>query len=508
MSQKPRLSFWQIWNMSFGFLGIQFGFALQNSNVSRIFQTLGAEIDDIAILWIAAPVTGLLVQPIIGYLSDNTWNKFGRRRPYFTIGAIFATLAIFVMPNSPSLWIAAGMLWIMDASINVSMEPFRAFVGDMLPEDQTTSAFAMQSFFIGIGGVVASSLPWIMSNWLDVSNTAPSGVVPESVLYSFYIGGTVLLVTIMWTVYSTKEYPPEELEAYNHAEEKNLNQDFSNFEVHKSSAEFRNNGTLLTIIGIAITALVYWQTLAKELYILSFGVISFGIILHIAALLNSKERTSNGFYQVIEDLYHMPTTMKQLGTAQFLTWFSLFTMWIYTTAAVADYHYGTRDVTSAVYNEAADWVGILFATYSGFAALAAFTIPILAKKISRKIAHLINLSLGGVGLMSFVMIKDPAFLVIPMAGIGIAWASILSLPYSILIAAVPPRKIGVYMGIFNFFIVLPQILAATILGILMRNVFNDEPINAIIFAGICMICSGLLMLRVQDVNDRKLASHS
>lgn len=503
MKHKPQLKFWQIWNMSFGFLGIQFGFALQNSNVSRIFQTLGAEIDDIAILWIAAPVTGLLVQPIVGYLSDNTWNKFGRRRPYFTIGAIFTTLAIFIMPNSPSLWVAAGMLWMMDASINISMEPFRAFVGDMLPEEQTTQAFAMQSFFIGVGGVVASSLPWLMTNWLDVSNTAPEGVVPQSVLYSFYIGGTILFLAVMWTVHSTKEYSPELLKQYNEAEETKLNQDFSNFEEHKSSSEYRNVGLFWLTFGAILTAVINWQSLAKELYILSIGVTTFGLMLNLAAYLKSQEKTQNGFYQVIEDLFHMPTTMKQLGVAQFLTWFSLFTMWIYTTAAVADYHYGTRDVTSALYNEAADWVGILFATYSGFAALAAFTIPIIAKKSSRKFAHLINLFLGGLGLISFVFIQDPKFLIIPMIGVGIAWASILSLPYSILIAAVPAKKIGVYMGIFNFFIVLPQILAATILGLLMRTVFNDEPINAIIFAGICFIASGLLMLRVQDVNDRK-----
>ncbi len=503
MSQKPQLNFWQIWNMSFGFLGIQFGFALQNSNVSRIFQTLGAEIDDIAILWIAAPLTGFLVQPIVGDLSDNTWNKYGRRRPYFTIGAILTTLAIFVMPNSPTLWIAAGMLWIMDASINISMEPFRAFVGDMLPEEQTTKAFAMQSFFIGVGGVVASSLPWLMTNWLDVSNTAAEGVVPPSVLYSFYIGGTILFLAVMWTVYSTKEYSPEQLKEYNDAEEEKLNQDFSNFDEHKSSSEFRKMGLFWIVLGAIFTFILQSQSLAKELYILSLGIIVFGFLLIIAAALNTKGKTNNGFYQILEDLFHMPTTMKQLGLAQFLTWFSLFTMWIYTTAAVADYHYGTRDATSALYNDAADWVGILFATYSGFAALAAFTIPVFAKKTSRKFAHLVNLSLGGIGLISFVFIKDPVFLIIPMIGIGIAWASILSLPYSILIAAVPPRKIGVYMGIFNFFIVLPQILAATILGLLMRTVFNDEPINAIIFAGICFIASGLLMLRVQDVEDRK-----
>ena len=194
MKNKPTLGFWQIWNMCFGFMGIQFGFALQNANVSRIFQTLGAEVDDIPILWIAAPLTGLIVQPIIGYMSDRTWTGLGRRRPYFLGGAILASAALIFMPNSPTLWIAAGMLWIMDASINISMEPFRAFVGDNLPEKQRTTGFAMQTFFIGVGAVVASALPWVLTNWLSIANEAPPGVIPDSVKISFYVGGIAFLL--------------------------------------------------------------------------------------------------------------------------------------------------------------------------------------------------------------------------------------------------------------------------------------------------------------------------
>ncbi len=504
MTTKPRLSFWQIWNMSFGFLGIQFGFALQNSNVSRIFQTLGAEIDEIAILWIAAPLTGLIVQPIVGYMSDNTWTKRGgRRRPYFTYGAIFTTLAIFIMPNSPALWIAAGMLWIMDASINVSMEPFRAFVGDMLDDEQSTTAFAMQSFFIGVGGVVASSLPWLMTNWMGISNVAAEGVVPQSVLYSFYIGGTVLFLAVMWTVFSTKEYSPEQLEEFNKTADKDLGHDFTEDQIVKTASDYRKGGVVWIILGLITTGIIYSQTFDKQLYILTMGSIAFGIIQIIGATLKDKGHTNNGFYEVLDDLFHMPKTMKQLGFAQFLTWFSLFTMWIYTTPAVADYHYGTTDVTSALYNDAADYVGILFASYSGFAALAAFTIPVFVRKTNRKFAHMINMFIGGAGLISFLIVKDPAWLVLSMACVGFAWASVLSIPYAILIAAVPSKKIGVYMGIFNFFIVLPQILAASILGVLLRTIFDGQPIYAVTFAGFCMFVSGLMMMRVDDVADRK-----
>ena len=434
MNTKPPLSLSTIWNMCFGFLGIQFGFALQNGNVSRIFQTLGAAIDDIPILWIAAPVTGLLVQPIIGYFSDRTWNKLGRRRPYFLLGAVLSTVALFVMPNSPTLWIAAITLWLMDASFNISMEPFRAFVGDMLPEEQRTKGFAMQSFFIGIGAVVASALPWAMTNWWGISNTAAEGIIPNSVLYSFYAGGAVLFLSVLWTVVSTKEYSPEQLRAFEAAENK-----------------------------------------AKE-----------------------PEEETRGISQIVVDFKNMPDTMKQLALVQFFSWTALFSMWIYTTPAVTAFHYGTRDATSVLYNEGADWVGILFATYNGFAALAAIAIPFIARATSRRASHMINLTLGGFGLISFVFIKDPNLLLISMIGVGIAWASILSMPYAILSGSLPAEKMGVYMGIFNFFIVIPQILAAAILGFVVKIFFGGEAIYALAFGGVCMIIAGLCTLKVKD----------
>lgn len=496
MSTKPRLSFWQIWNMSFGFLGIQFGFALQNANVSRIFQTLGAHIDDIAILWIAAPVTGLIVQPIIGYMSDNTWNKMGRRRPYFMVGAILATLSLFVMPNAPYLWIAAGVLWIMDASFNISMEPFRAFVGDMLPEEQTTKAFAMQSFFIGVGGVVASALPWIMSNWIGISNVSEDGVIPDSVLYAFYTGGVILFLSVFWTVYSTKEYSPEQMAEFNSSDQKEISN--INKQNGRKQKQYLTGAFIWLSIGMILTIIIYYQQLEKQLYILSGGIIAFAFLQWIAELLQKQDKMENGFYQVIEDLFQMPKIMKQLSVVQFLTWFSLFTMWIYSTAAVADFHYGTRDTSSFAYNQAGDWVGILFSTYSGFAALAAFVIPFLAGKLNRRVTHFISLCCGGIGLISFYFIHDPRFLIVSMVGVGIAWASILSVPYAILVSAVPQQKIGVYMGIFNFFIVIPQILAASVLGVLMRHLFYDQPIFAIVFGGVCMIIAGVGMLFVDS----------
>jgi maltose/moltooligosaccharide transporter len=435
MNKKPRLGFSSIWNMCFGFMGIQFGFALQNGNVSRIFQTLGAAIDDIPILWIAAPVTGLLVQPIIGYFSDRTWNAFGRRRPYFFWGAVLSTLSLIIMPNSPALWVAALTLWLMDASFNVSMEPFRAFVGDMLPEEQRTTGFAMQSFFIGIGAVVASALPYAMSNWWGISNTAAAGVIPDSVLYSFYAGGVVLFLSVMWTVFSTKEYSPEQLRAFEQAENK--------------------------------------QPAPAETEV-------------------------SGIQQIIRDFKNMPGTMKQLATVQFFSWLALFSMWIYSTPAVTAFHFGSTDPTSALYNEGADWVGILFATYNGFAAIAAIASPLLARKTSRRMCHMMNLCIGGLGLISFLFISEPTQLVFSMVAVGIAWASILSMPYAILSGSLPAEKMGVYMGIFNFFIVIPQILAAAILGFVVKTVFGGEAIYALVFGGVCMIIAGLFTLKVSD----------
>jgi maltose/moltooligosaccharide transporter len=487
--------------MSFGFLGIQFGFALQNANVSRIFETLGANIDEIPILWIAAPVTGLIIQPIIGQMSDHTWGKLGRRRPYFLVGAILASIALFVMPNSPFLWFAAGMLWIMDASINVSMEPFRAFVGDMLPSEQRTTGFSMQSFFIGTGAIIASALPFIMTNWLGISNIAPAGEIPDSVKFSFYIGGAVFFLAVLWTVLKSKEYSPEELTRFsqNSQSEKSIvdNSKIKNI----SSLIFLRNGIVFALIGFIIL-IIFAEFIYIDLglYVLFSGIIAFGLIQIIAANL-AKNSSKSGLLSIVNDLYNMPKTMRQLSFVQFFSWFALFAMWIYTTPAVTRHIYGAVDASSELYNEGADWVGVLMAVYNGFAAIMAFAIMWMAKKTSRKTVHLISLIIGGLSLASFYIFKDPNLLLISELGIGLAWASILAMPYAILTGSLPANKMGVYMGIFNFFIVIPQITAAAILGFFVKTLFENHAIYALILGGISMIIAGLLVLFVDDVDE-------
>lgn len=431
---KPKLTFLQIWNMSFGFFGIQFGFALQNANVSRIFETLGANVDEIPILWLAAPVTGLIVQPIIGHMSDRTWGKLGRRKPYFLVGAILASIALIMMPNSPYLWVAAGMLWIMDASINISMEPFRALVADKLPSSQRTSGFAMQSFFIGTGAIIASALPYIFTNFMGISNTAPAGEIPDSVRYSFYIGAFAFISAVLWTILSTKEYPPENMEQF----------------------------------------------------------------------LREKEESQgmlNSFVEITKSFINIPKTMWQLAGVQFFTWFALFSMWIYTTPAVTHHIYGATDPQSALYNEGADWVGVLMAVYNGFAALTAFLLPLIARYTSRKFVYSLGLIAGGAGLLSFYFITDPVMLLFSELAIGLAWAAILSMPYAILAGALPKDKMGVYMGIFNFFIVIPQIIAAGILGYMVKNFFDNEAIYALVTGGIAFFIAALLVFIVKDVDE-------
>ena len=488
--------------MSFGFLGIQFGFALQNANVSRIFETLGANIDEIPILWIAAPVTGLIIQPIIGYMSDNTWGKLGRRRPYFLVGAILASLAIIVMPNSPYLWFAAGMLWIMDASINVSMEPFRAFVGDMLPSEQRTVGFSMQSFFIGIGAVVASALPYIMTNWLGISNIAPEGEIPASVKYSFYVGGAIFFLAVLWTVLRSKEYSPEELEKFSEGNNEELKSLENNVNEKKiPSSRFNKNGIVWTVIGVLLL-LVFNNFIYMDygLFVLFGGVVIFGLLQIFSGVLSKNENSNSGLVSIISDLYTMPKTMKQLSYVQFFSWFALFAMWIYTTPAVTRHIYGATDTASAIYNEGADWVGILMATYNGFAAIMAFAIMWIAKRTSRKTVHFISLVIGGISLASFYVIKDPNLLLISELGIGLAWASILAMPYAILTGSLPAKKMGVYMGIFNFFIVIPQITAAAILGFFVKNLFGNDAIYALLLGGASMIIAGVLVMFVDDVD--------
>lgn len=433
---KPRLSFWQIWNMSFGFLGIQFGFALQNANVSRIFETLGGT--EIALYWLAAPLTGLLVQPIIGYLSDRTWHpRWGRRRPFFMIGATLASLALLLMPNSSTLWMAVGMLWIMDSSINISMEPFRALVGDLLPDEQRTTGFAAQTFFIGVGAVVASMLPYILTNYFEVPNTAPAGQIPPSVKYSFYLGAVAFFAAVAWTVARTREYPPENLEEF--------------------EAEKRRTA------GFA-----------------------------------------HGFRESFAGIFQMPHTMRQLAVVQFFSWLALFSMWIYTTKAVTSHIYHTTDATSKLYNEGADWVGVCFAVYNGVSAIAALLLPAIARATSRRFTHMLCLTAGGLGLISIFFISNPQMLLLSMIGVGIAWASILSVPYAMLAGALPANKMGYYMGVFNFFIVIPQVVAGLILGWFTDHVFGGRPELTLVLGGCSMILSGLLTLRVADTEEIRL----
>ncbi len=498
---KPRLSFWSIWNMSFGFLGIQFGFALQNANVSRIFETLGANVDDIPILWVAAPLTGLLIQPVVGYFSDRTWTRLGRRRPYFLTGAVLASLALFVIPNSPTLWFAAGMLWIMDASINISMEPFRAFVGDNLPADQTTSGFAMQSFFIGTGAIVASSLPYVLTNWFNVPNQAAEGIIPDSVKWSFYLGGIVFLAAVLWTVFRSKEYSPEDLKSFAEpVHEKSLA-----YKEDQATVLSENNGQTqitkgvgIATVGFILSAWLFSKDLDKELYVFSVGTFLVGVLFMLSGLMQRRGSYANGFVIIMNDFETMPATMKQLAVVQFFSWFALFAMWIYMTPAVTSHLYGTTDTTSRLYNDGADWVGLCMGVYNGIAALVAFGIPVLAKYTNRRITHLLCLCAGGLALLSIYYMSNPEYLMLSMVGIGIAWASILSVPYAMLAGSLPAAKMGYYMGVFNFFIVIPQIVAAALLGFLVKSIFGGEPIYALVLGGVSMILAGLLCLLVDD----------
>lgn len=433
---KPRLSFWQLWNMSFGFFGIQFGFALQNANTSRIFSTLGADPDNLALFWLAAPVTGLLVQPVIGYLSDNTWHpRWGRRRPFFFAGAVLAALALFLMPNSVALWMAVAVLWMMDAAINVSMEPFRAFVGDKLDASQRTAGFAMQTFFIGMGAVIASVLPTIFSDYLGVSNVPVDGSIPDTVRYSFYAGGLVFLLAVSWTVFTADETPPEDLEGFRR--ERQQSRGFS--------------VALKEIVG--------------------------------------------GFMR-------MPRTMVQLAFVQFFTWTALFAMWIYTGTSIAETVWGTSDAQSAGYQDAGNWVGIMFAVYNGVSALAAFILPGLARATSRKAVHALCLAVGGISLASLLVITDKQMLLLPMVGVGLAWASILTMPYAILAGSLPAKRMGYFMGLFNFFVVIPQICSGLLLGFFTRHFFGGHTVNTLVLGGACMLLAALLTLFVTDRSDR------
>jgi maltose/moltooligosaccharide transporter len=431
--EKPRLSFWQIWNMSFGFFGIQFGWGLQMANMSAIYEYLGAEAHQIPILWLAAPLTGLIVQPIIGHMSDRTWGRLGRRRPYFLVGALLSSAALVLMPNSSTLWMAAGLLWILDASINISMEPFRAFVADLLPDEQRTRGFAMQSVFIGLGAVVASALPWILTNVIRIDTAiAAAQRIPPTVKLSFYIGALAFLAAVVWTVVSTREYPPENVESFRRAKE--------------SKSGFRS--AVREILG-GITA--------------------------------------------------MPATMKQLAWVQVCTWLGLFCMWLYFPVAVARNVFAAPDETSPVYTRGIEWAGICFAAYSAVCFLFSFLLPSLARLVGRKTTHTVCLLCGAAGLLSVGFIHTKELLLLSMAGVGIAWSSILSMPYAILAGCIPAGKTGFFMGVFNFFIVIPEIVASLWLGWVMIHLLDNNRLAAVLAGGAFLILAAVLMQRVRDL---------
>jgi len=432
----------EIWNLSLGFLGIQMGFALQNANASRVLQIFGADVHELSWFWIVAPLTGLIVQPIVGYYSDRTWTRLGRRRPYFLVGAILASIGLMLMPNAqmftaflPALWIGAGMLMIMDASFNIAMEPFRALVADVLPSDQRTLGFSIQTVLIGIGAVIGSWLPYVLTNWFGVSNVGAEGEVPLNLLLSFIIGAAVLVTTILITVFTTKEYNPEEMAKMNGAAE-------------------------------------------------------------------GDEKESN-LLHIFKDFKKMPLTMRQLSWVQFFSWFGLFGMWVFTTPALAHHIYklDLNDTASVAYQNAGDWVGILFGIYNAVAAVFAFFLAAIAKKIGRKKTHALALIIGGLSLIFIYFAPDENWLILSMVGIGIAWASILAMPYAILAGSIPPRKMGVYMGIFNFFIVIPQIINALIGGPMVKYIYGGNPVYALVVSGVSFLIAASLVARVNDVDD-------
>jgi maltose/moltooligosaccharide transporter len=440
LQTKPRFNFLQILSLSMGFLGIQFGYALQNANASRILQTFGADIEQLSWFWLAAPITGMIIQPIIGHYSDHTWTKLGRRRPFFLVGAILAAIALILMPNAgvftnivPAMFIGAGFLMIMDASFNVAMEPFRALVADMLPADQSTLGFSIQTFLIGIGAVIGSWLPYVLGNWMGISKVAPNGGIPDNVVFSFYIGAAVMIVTILWTVISTKEYSPEELNKFN----KESNQ-----------------------------------------------------------IVEEKGK----FSDIFKDIVAMPKTMKQLGVVQFFSWIALFGMWVFTTPAVAQHVYGlaVADTKSIQYQDAGNWVGIIFGVYNGVAMIYALLLPAIAHKLGRKLTHSVSLLAGAIGLLSIYFITNPITLIYSMVGVGMAWGSILSMPYAILAPALPVRKMGIYMGIFNIFITVPQIVNGLFGGMIVKRLFDSQAIFALIMSGCFLIIAAFSVLWVED----------
>ncbi|PXA87782.1 MFS transporter [Nostoc sp. 3335mG] len=476
--------------MCCGLFGVQVVWGLQNVNTSRIFQTLGARVDGLAILWIAAPVTGLVVQPLIGHLSDRTWGPLGRRRPYLLGGALLTALALLVMANAATIWMASLALWLLTASINIAAEPFRALVADSLPEEQRTAGFAIQTFFIGSGAVLASALPWMLAHWFGMSSLAPTGVLPPTVRTAFTIGAAFLLVAVAWTVATTRERPPELLGGERHHAPA--------VPTSEGAAILIRSGILWILGGLAIGGLAYAEGLRRGIYIVAALAVPFGIAQLAAVRIRRRGGASIGVLEIVEDILHMPLVLKRLAVVQFFTWFGLFAMWVYTIPAIATQHYGSADPASAAYNECADWVGVLFAGYNGVAAVVALLLPALAARIGRPWVHAIGLLLGAAGLLGFVLIDDPARLWLPTIGIGCAWASILSTPYAMLASALPPRKVGVYMGIHNIFLVLPQLVAATMLDMLVARVFHGHAIYALGLAAASLTLAAVFTLAVPD----------
>jgi len=438
---KPTRSFWQIWNMSFGFLGIQFGWGLQMANMSAIYEYLGARADQIPILWLAAPLTGLIVQPIIGHASDRTWGRLGRRRPYFLAGAILSSLALILMPRSSVLWMAAGLLWILDASINISMEPFRAFVADLLPESQRTRGFAMQSLFIGLGAVVASVLPGMLTSLFHLSKETAHGHIPLATKVSFEIGAAAFFGAVLWTILTTKEYPPENLQEF--------------------------------------------QRMKSE-----------------------RAGLAAGARDILVSVRQMPRTMRQLAWVQICTWLGLFCMWLYFPVAVARNVFGASDTSTALYTEGVQWGGNCFAMYSAVCFGFSFALPAIAHRLGRKWTHSLCLICGSLGLLSVAVIHSKYLLLLSMTGVGIAWASTLSMPYSILAGSLPPAKTGVYMGIFNFFIVIPEITASLLFGWVMAHLLNNNRLSAVVAGGVFMMLAAALTQRVADVSEERQLSGS
>ena len=497
MTEKPVQGFGGLWNISFGFLGIQIGFALQNANMSRIFQTLGGSLDDLSYLWIAAPLTGLLVQPIIGHYSDRTWTRFGRRRPYFFAGAVFAALALFVMPEAKMLWLAALTLWVLDASVNVSMEPFRAFVGDMLRKDQHTAGYALQTAFIGTGAVVGSIFPFVLAH-LGVSGDALAGV-PDTVRHSFWFGGAALLLAVLWTVGNTREYSPEQMASFDDGDAGEA----LAAPAHALAGRGFASSMMWVVAGIAVIVAVPELALQKEVYLLGGLLIAFGVARLAAIALARGGNTDNALSQIVGDFFDMPDVMKRLALVQFFSWSALFIMWIFTTPVVAQYMFGSSDATSGGYNAGSDWVGVLFAVYNAIAAVVALLVlPWLASRIGRVRTHIACLLCGAAGFASFLVVRDPTMLIVSEVGIGIAWASILAMPYAILASSLPQSKLGIYMGLFNIFIVLPQLLVATLMGSVLKAFFPTEPIWTMAFAAAVMVCAALAMLRVPEITDK------